>query len=76
MSDAFEQLMHEALELPVQERAKLAHFLITSIDDFNESEITPTLDTELQMRVKEIREGKVTGTPAEEVFTKLLERSN
>jgi hypothetical protein len=33
MTNTLEQLTHDALELSVQERAKLAHLLITSIDE-------------------------------------------
>jgi putative addiction module component (TIGR02574 family) len=74
MTTALKQLTHDALELSVQERAKLAHILITSIDEKAEGDISSAWDVELKKRVQEIREGKVKGIPAEEVFAKLEEK--
>ena len=74
MTIAMKQLMHDALELSVQERAKLAHILIASIDESEDGEIASAWDVELKKRVQEIREGKVKGIPAEEVFAKLEEK--
>jgi putative addiction module component (TIGR02574 family) len=74
MTTALKQLTHDALELSVQERAKLVHILITSIDEKAEGGISSAWDVELKKRVQEIREGKVKGIPAEEVFAKLEEK--
>jgi putative addiction module component (TIGR02574 family) len=74
MTTAMRQLMHDALELSVQERAKLAHILISSIDGSDGSGVSSAWDIELNKRVREIREGKVKGIPAEEVFAKLKEK--
>ena len=75
MANTLQQLTHDALELSVQERAKLAHVLITSIDEgTDDASISSDWDLELKRRVQEIREGKVKGIPAEEVFAKLEEK--
>ena len=76
MATTFKQLTHEALELPVQERAKLAHVLITSIDEVTDGDMSSAWDAELKKRVQEIREGRVKGIPAEEVFARLVEKYN
>ena len=74
MATTLKQLTYDALELPVQERAKLAHTLITSIDEGTNEDIASSWDAELKKRVQEIREGRVKGIPAEEVFAKLEEK--
>lgn len=74
MSNAVEQLIDEALVLPVCDRAKLAHALIVSIDGITESDEVSAWDIELQKRVRDIRENRVQGIPAEEVFAKLKEK--
>ncbi len=66
--------MHDALELSADERAKLAHILIASIDEKADEDVSSSWDAELKKRVREIREGKVKGIPAEEVFAKLEEK--
>jgi putative addiction module component (TIGR02574 family) len=74
MTTTLKQLTHEALELPVQERAKLAHVLISSINEITDGEISSAWEAELKKRVREILEGRVKGIPAEEVFAKLEEK--
>jgi len=74
MTPALKQLTHEALELSTQERAELAHILIASIDENADGDISSDWDLELKERVREIREGKVKGIPAEDVFAKLKEK--
>ena len=59
------QTVADALALPVQDRAKLAHTLISSIDEKNETGVSSAWDVALKKRVREIREGKVRGVPAE-----------
>ncbi len=68
---SIEKVTQEALGLPLDERAKLARILIDSIGEGSEEEVSAAWDIELQERVRDIREGKVQGIPAEEVFRKL-----
>ena len=58
----------------MQERAKLAQVLISSIDEVTAEDMSSAWDAELKKRVREIREGRVKGIPAEEVFAKLEEK--
>ena len=74
MTIALKELTNKVLSLPVQERAELAHSLIQSIDSDAEQDVSSAWDVELEKRVSEIREGKVKGIPAEEVFAKLMEK--
>jgi putative addiction module component (TIGR02574 family) len=74
MTNQMKQLMHDALELSVKERAKLAHILITSIDEMSDENVSSRWDDELKKRVREIREGSVKGIPAEEVFARLEDK--
>jgi putative addiction module component (TIGR02574 family) len=61
---------HEALHLPLPERAKLAHKLLLSLDDMSESEIEAAWFDEADRRAKEIDQGLVRLIPAEEVSRK------
>ncbi len=74
MTTAMKQLMHDALELSVEEKAELAHIIIASIDGSDDGDVSSAWDVELEKRVREIREGRVKGTPSEEVFAKLEEK--
>jgi putative addiction module component (TIGR02574 family) len=73
MTTTFKQIADSALELSVQERAELAHVIIASIDE-DRHDLYPAWDIELKKRVGDIRQGKVKGIPAEEVFAKLEEK--
>lgn len=61
---------HEALHLPAAERAKLAHKLLLSLEDMPEAEMGEVWLDEAEHRAKEIDEGQVPLTPAEEVGRK------
>lgn len=61
---------HEALLLPVSERAKLAHKLLLSLDTLSESEIEEAWLDEAERRANEIDQGLVRLIPAEEVSRK------
>lgn len=71
MSTALKKLTREALELTEQDRAKLAHALIRSIDGNPDADAETEWDAEIGKRVGEIRAGKVKGIPAGSVFAKL-----
>jgi putative addiction module component (TIGR02574 family) len=61
---------HEALQLPLSERAKLAHKLLLSLDEMSESEVEAAWFDEAERRAKEIDQGLVQLIPAEEVSRK------
>ena len=64
-----EQLEVEALNLPRDERARLAEALISSLDE--EAEIELAWQQEIRRRVAELDAGTVETIPAEQVFAEL-----
>ena len=64
------QIENEALHLPEEDRAELAHKLLLSIDSPSESEIASDWLLEAQRRAKELDEGIVQPISAEEVRRK------
>ncbi|MDD5139372.1 MAG: addiction module protein [Verrucomicrobiales bacterium] len=73
MTAIAEKLKTELVELPANDRARLAHFLIQSLPlppAMSEHEF----DAELERRAREIREGKAKGGPVEKVIAELREK--
>ena len=61
---------HEALRLPPEERAKLAHKLLLSLDALSEEELEQAWLVEADRRARELDRGEVLPVPAEEVRRK------
>ncbi len=74
MTQTAEQLKQALRELPAQERADLARFLIHSLDDQEDPEVEEAWGEELQRRTEEIQSGRVVGEAAGAVFTRLREQ--
>lgn len=74
MEVTLEQLTRDVLSLSLEKRAALAHALILSIDEAEDEGVSEAWDAELEKRVAEIRQGRVNGIPAGEVFAKLREK--
>ena len=74
MTENAENLKMQLANLPAEDRAELAHFLIHSLDVGADSNAEAAWDAELQHHMEEIRSGKASGDPAEEVFQRLRER--
>lgn len=66
-----EKLKSELTQLPIDDRAELASFLIESLDEGADPDAEAAWDAELARRSEEIRSGKVVGVPAEKVFAEL-----
>jgi putative addiction module component (TIGR02574 family) len=64
----FDEISSAALQLSVEERAQLAGRLLLSLDEPSESEVERLWLEEAERRLKEFREGGVSGIPADEVF--------
>ncbi|MBZ0110571.1 MAG: addiction module protein [Candidatus Scalindua rubra] len=60
-----------SLSLPKDERAKLAHELIVSLDDQIDSDVNNAWEKEINRRVKEIKEGTAKGRPAEQILSEI-----
>ena len=77
MSLPLEKLEAEALELPVRERARLAHRLIASLDEDatdDPAEVEGAWEEEIRRRVAEVEAGTADLIPAEQVFAELRAR--
>ena len=68
METKFDEISSAALQLSVEERAQLAGRLLLSLDEPSESEVERLWLEEAEHRLKEFREGRVSGIPADEVF--------
>jgi putative addiction module component (TIGR02574 family) len=62
-----ETIRKEALSLPVEERARLAEQLLSSLDDLSEAEIDQLWLREAARRAEEMDQGLVERIPAEVV---------
>jgi putative addiction module component (TIGR02574 family) len=74
MSQSFEQLKSEVLQLPTGARAELASVLINSLDEGGDAEVEAAWDAELARRMDEIERGAAVGEPAATVFAHLREK--
>ena len=70
-----DQLKAQIDQLPAEERAELAHYLIQSLDQEADPGAEAAWDAELSRRVEEIRCGNAPGEAAETVFARLLKRT-
>jgi len=68
-----EELIREAMSLPVELRARLVDELLKSLNP-SQAEIDELWAAEAERRVGEIESGKVKPIPGEQVFKELRER--
>jgi putative addiction module component (TIGR02574 family) len=71
MAALLEKMTNDALSLPQEDRAKLAHELIVSLDEHLDSDVGEAWENEIRRRVKEIKEGTAKGRPAEQVLSEI-----
>jgi putative addiction module component (TIGR02574 family) len=72
MSEVIEQWKAQLMTLPQDDRAELAHFLLSSLGP-EDDEVEPSLE-EIARRVDEIRSGRAIGRPVDEFLAELRER--
>jgi putative addiction module component (TIGR02574 family) len=70
MAETLEQLKLQLEHLSTEDKAELAQFLLDSLEPEEEG-VAAAWDQEIARRVEEIRSGRASGTPAEEVFAEL-----
>lgn len=70
MAQPMKQLKSQLEQLSAKDKAELACFLLRSLEPEDEG-VAAAWDVEVARRVKEIRSGRASGTPAEEVFAEL-----
>ena len=68
MKTLMEKVRGEALRLPVDERASLAHELILSLDAPSAYELSPSVEKEIARRAQSVREGTASSRTTEDVF--------
>ena len=67
------ELIHEAISLPVDERALVVDCLLKSLNT-PEAEVDRQWAEEARSRLADLRSGKVAALPGEDVFRRLLKR--
>ncbi len=70
MADRARDLESKALDLPPEERARLAERLLASLEGIADPEAEALWLAEAERRLAELESGAVAGTPANEVFQK------
>jgi putative addiction module component (TIGR02574 family) len=68
MNAIAEKVRQEALGLPPNERASLAHELISSLDHANSLDLSPEYEQEIQRRLETVLAGQATSRPSADVF--------
>ena len=74
MTDTALRLKSELAQLPQQDRAALAHYLIDSLDTEVDEDADALWEAELKRREQEIRSGAAVGEPARKVLAELREK--
>jgi len=73
MPQGLKELTEQALRLPPDERVVLAESLLLTIDEKDDLLVDESVMAELERRLQDFRDGKVTGIPAEEAFRRIRE---
>jgi putative addiction module component (TIGR02574 family) len=73
MPHGLKELTEEALRLPADQRVVLAESLLLTIDEEHDLKIDESIMAELERRLQDFRDGKVTGIPADEAFRRIRE---
>lgn len=68
MTVTFNSVLECALQLPVEDRSRIASRLIESVDDADDVEMTPAWSAEIESRLESIRQGTIKLTPHDEVM--------
>lgn len=69
-----DEVTQEAMRLTLEERAELAHRLLLSLEDATDSEIETLWNEEAASRLSDLREGRVQGIPADQVFRRAIKQ--
>jgi putative addiction module component (TIGR02574 family) len=72
MTQLAERLKAQLGQLPKEERAELAFFLLTTLEPVEDPEtVTKEWEAEIARRAADIRSGKAVGKPADQLFAEL-----
>ena len=76
MSSPFDEIVADAVKLPLRDRVRLAQHLVSTLDDQMESDAEALWAAEAERRLEELRTGRVHGIEAAEAFRKACEALN
>lgn len=76
MTQQAARLLEQVLRLPEGDRGDLAAKLIESLDPSGEEDATAAWSAEIQLRLKELREGQVKPVPWPEARRMILDESD
>ena len=68
MSPKLKAIQYRVLQLPLQERARLAERLLSSLDEVDTIEAEKLWAEEAERRYREYKRGRIRSHPAETVF--------
>lgn len=74
MPTSVDDIEAAALDLPADERARLAQRLFASLD--RDPDVAAAWDAEIRQRIDELEAGRMDTIPAEQVFTEARRRLN
>ena len=77
MATSYDEIIADAMKLPLKDRVRLAQRLASSLDDEVETGVEALWFAEAERRLEELRTGKVEGIDSDEAFRnarKALER--
>jgi putative addiction module component (TIGR02574 family) len=77
MATSYDEIIADAMKLPLRDRVRLAQQLASSLDDEFETGVEALWFVEAERRLEELRTGKVQGIDSDEAFRnarKALER--
>ena len=73
MSASFDEIIADAMNLPLRERVRLAQRLVCSVEEQLNGNVEPLWIAEADRRLEELRTGEVKGIPAADAFRKARE---
>ena len=73
MDTLFDEIVADAMKLPLRDRVRLAQRLVSSLDDQIETDAEALWAAEAERRLEELRTGRVKGIDAAEAFRKAHE---
>ncbi len=74
MTAIAEQILEDALKLPPVDRAALIERLFKSFDSTSDKQIDAAWADEMESRIVAYEAGKISASPAEEVFVRLNQK--
>ena len=73
MRTPYDEIVADAMKLPLRDRVRLAQHLVSTIEDQLETDVEALWAAEAERRLEELRTGKVQGIEAAEAFSKAHE---